>query len=393
MSGLADFLGMTAEEHKAEALRLVATNVREGQPRSETHVASALAPTCDDGRAYSGTQAPCAVAATGAAAKGGHNARQPSPPSCRTQPDTTAEAVSEIEGQHHSEAHRMPALKEGPVAGGQFQADTQRSIASGYRVLSVYAEMFYDIQKTRVAMANRLGVDKKGKRTKAVRDIEPDAYLPFLEALTVVEENLSRTLVLCYRRVVDPSIIAWQEETIGIGDHLLARLLGAVGHPVHTTRHHWEGEGKKRVLVDDGPYERRLSDLWSYCGHGDATRKRKKGMDKDEAAALGSDDAKMIVRLMAEACIKFNGKPDKYGRPRPLSPYRQVFDNARVAYAARTAGDGPAWAKHESHGWKVGVPPKDQPENACEHCKNAALRIVGKEILRDLWIVAGGGQP
>ena len=108
---------------------------------------------------------------------------------------------------------------------------------------------------------------------------------------------------------------------------------------------------------------------------------------------LGSDDAKMIVRLMAEACIKVNGKPDKYGRPRPLSPYRQVFDNARVAYAARTAGDGPAWAKHESHGWKVGVPPKDQPENACEHCKNAALRIVGKEILRDLWIVAGGGQP
>ena len=61
----------------------------------------------------------------------------------------------------------------------------------------------------------------------------------------------------------------------------------------------------------------------------------------------------MIVHLMAEACLKAKAR----------SPYGPVYDEARATYEAREE-----WTPLHRH--------------------NAALRKVGKEILRDLWLVA-----
>ena len=222
-----------------------------------------------------------------------------------------------------------------------------------YHELGIWAAMLEDMQKLRIATANRVALGKEGRKTNAAVDVDPKQYAAHLGELEGEEHNVALEMRRCYRRSVNPEIVAWQKATPGIGEHLLARLLGVIGDPVHTTRHHWEGNGDGRVLVDDGPYERRVSDLWSYCGHGDATRKRRKGMDKDEAAALGSDQAKMLTRLLAVSCMRCR-----------QSPYRATYDTRRTLTADREE-----WTPLHQH--------------------NDALRLTGKAILRDLVLVSG----
>jgi hypothetical protein len=87
----------------------------------------------------------------------------------------------------------------------------------------------------------------------------------------------------------------------------------------------------------------------------------------------------MRAYLIAETCIKFDGKPDKNDRPRPLSPYRAVYDAGRVKYAeavhpAACRRCGPA-----GHPAAAGSPLSSGHQHA------RALRLVMKEILRDLW--------
>lgn len=215
--------------------------------------------------------------------------------------------------------------------------------ADGYLALRAIAEVFEDVQKVRIAIENR------------VRSAPIDAELveQRLQGLHESEHQLALLLRRTFRKNVEAEIVGWQAATVGIGEHMLARLLGVIGHPVYTTRHAWEGEGDDRVLVVVGQMERRVSDLWSYCGHGDPNRRKKKGMNADEAMAIGSPRAKMLVHLLAESCLKHKAR----------SPYGPIYDFARAKYEVR-------------EGWTP------------LHQHNAALRLVGKEILRDLWMVA-----
>jgi len=217
--------------------------------------------------------------------------------------------------------------------------------ATGYAELRLAAEVFEDIQRQRIATVNR--IERGG--------IDAEFLAPTLDRLEDAEKEAAKVMRATYRRVVPPPIRRWQDESIGIGEHLLARLLGVIGDPVATTVYRWDGEGKDRKLVEVGPKRRRVSDLWSYCGHGDAQRKRRAGMTADEAAALGNPRAKMIVHLLAESCMKNR-----------QSPYRCVYDEARMGYAPR------AWT--------------------ALHKPNAALRRVGKALLKDLWLAGGGAK-
>lgn len=214
--------------------------------------------------------------------------------------------------------------------------------AAAFRSLRVWAEMFHDFQKARIACANR--AERGG--------VDPDTYRPQLEVMEQAEKVLGAAMRKEYRRSAPKNIVEWQKAQKGIGDHLLARLLGCIGHPRYAEPYHWDGTGSERVLIADEPFERRVSDLWSYCGHGDVTRKRRKGQTPEEAAAGGKPDAKMLVHLMAESCVKSGG------------PYRAIYDERRMD----TAITHPEWTKGHSH--------------------NDALRVMGKAILRDLWAVS-----
>lgn len=215
---------------------------------------------------------------------------------------------------------------------------------TAYRHLRTLAEMLWDLQQARIAISNR-----------ALRaDIDPALYEATLSAAERAEHVCRLGLARQYRATVSDDIRLWQRSTRGVGEHLLASLLGVIGHPVWTEKFTWDGDGTDRHLVSLGMHRRRVSDLWSYCGHGDPTRRPRRGMTAEEAAGLGAPRAKTIVWLLACAQLKSTG------------PYRSVYDAAR--------------AKYEERDWTPG------------HRHNAALRLVGKHMLRDLWHAAGGAQ-
>lgn len=235
--------------------------------------------------------------------------------------------------------------------------------------LRIYAECLADAMDHRIALANRL---RSGT-------VPADITAEVRADLDHTEKMLRRGMVKAFRRAA-PEVADWTRETVGLGEETMARLLGAIGHPVIARPHHWEGTGSDRVLVPDEPYLRSVSQLWSYCGHGDPNRKRRKGMDADEAMALGSPHAKKLVYLLAVACIKQAGsaQPSSQATPeaapaehgadgasplRRRSPYRDVYDDRRLATLGRSD-----WTDGHKHA--------------------DALRIVGKRILRDLWVVA-----
>jgi len=248
--------------------------------------------------------------------------------------------------------------------------DTSQNI-DGWLELRTWAELYFDTQDARKAANN------KARATGAA-----DIFAGYTANLEQLEHDCKKAMLDCYKRVVPAPIIAWQQSTPGIGEHLLARLLGHLGHPVIARPHHWEGTGAKRVLVADTPYERTVSQLWQYCGHGDPTRRIKAGMSAEELAAVGSPRLKMITHLLAEACMKAIGGETSNGVVRKRSPYRDVYDLRRIETIDRL---------HAAPCVRCGPKGKPAPEGSpwsLAHQNADALRIVGKELLRDLWRVA-----
>lgn len=239
---------------------------------------------------------------------------------------------------------RVPA----PASGGRPTSEgaSTKSAPSASHLLAfaelrVWAECFEDAQRARISCVNRC--ERGG--------IPAELFEAQLFTLLRAEHDIGLAMRRSYRRVVPADIIEWQTDTRGIGEHLLARFLGVVGHPVLATPYHWDGDGSDRTLIADPPFARTIAQLWSYCGVGDATRKKAKGMSADQAASLGNPRAKMLVRLLAEAAMKSRG------------PHREFYDIGRARYAERAD-------------WTDG------------HRHAAALRLTGKAILRDLWVAA-----
>lgn len=230
----------------------------------------------------------------------------------------------------------------------------------GWAELRTAAEMFFDAQEFRKGCQSRI-------RSGSIPEIN---YQEQLDVAERSEASFKNYLNDVYKRVVPESIREWQSRARGVGEHLLARLLGVIGHPVHTTQHKWVGEGDDRELVVVREFDRRVSDLWSYCGHGDPERKRRKGMSAEDAAACGRPEAKMLTHLIAEGTVKAGVRKhddaptewtwdSRYG----ISKYGELYQERRIE-------------TYKNRDWTPG------------HCQNDALRIVGKEVLKDLWLAA-----
>lgn len=274
------------------------------------------------------------------------------------------------------ESQRAPGVATPPPETGSIA----RTVAAGeFLDLRIWAESYADMQQARIALVNRMergGIDA--------------ALLQGHRELLDASENAFRlAMVRSYRRIVRqhmPAVEEWQKAHFGIGEHLLARLLGHLGHPVIAEPYQWMDDAPDghvcipercgvRHLVALEPYERSLRQLWTYCGHGAPVRRRK-GMSQDDALGLGSSRCKMLVHLLAEATIKCRPEPTTNPEARagsvrvdasPLTGdrkfhYRRVYDARKASTVDR--------------GWTDG------------HRHADALRIVGKEILRDLWTTA-----
>jgi hypothetical protein len=239
---------------------------------------------------------------------------------------------------------------------------TQRGF--GWVELRMAADLFDRAQQERIAVGNLIRSPLQGG------NIDPIFFGEHLARLEVVEHQARLMMRRTYKRIVPPELRAWQKSSRGVGDDLFARLLGHLGDPYIATPHYWEGTGKERTLMVEEPRVRTIGQLWQYAGHGDPHRRKTKGMTADEAFALGSPMVKMLVHLNAEACMK--QPAGSHYREVYVATRAKVLDKAHSTACVRCGPSGKPAA--EGSPWSLG------------HQHAHALRIVGKELLRDMWL-------
>lgn len=305
-------------------------------------------------------------------------------------PETTTGPVSLAAGEEFGSTPRFVATPGNDAAAAEFLD------------LRIWAESFNDAQQHRIATVNRM--ERGG--------VDADLLAGHREMLDASEHAFKLAMVRSYRRLVRthmPAVEDWQKTSFGIGEHLLARLLGHLGHPVLATPYTWTDDAPeghecieercgKRHLVALQPFERTVGQLWQYCGHGSPS-KRKKGMSQEEAFGLGNPSCKFLVHLLAEATIKC--QPQPILEPQPMSPSAGATDSPPIDAGDtrdQTGGEPPTHRKLDiptstSVGGKFKYrsiydtrkASTDDREWTDGHRHADALRIVGKEILRDLW--------
>jgi hypothetical protein len=252
-----------------------------------------------------------------------------------------------------------------------------------------------------------------------------------------------------YRKVAPPGVRDWQAYHFGIGEHLVARLLGQIGHPRIATPYAWMAEppaghvcnplrcGADKHLVALPMFERTVSQLRAYTGWGDASLRRVKGMSQQDAFRLGRTRAKSIVWNLAVATMKSGkvardnlsegaGTATQPVSPSPLPSPSPDETGVLAQSVNRASRQGPSpqvavippqpdaqalpgEATEANTGTQpVGTAPRWHYRNVYDearalyadrldvnqdpwtpgHQHAAAIRKVAKEILRDLWIAS-----
>lgn len=230
-----------------------------------------------------------------------------------------------------------------------------RQASGGWVELRICADLFHRAQQERIAVANLL------------RTSDHDMFGPHLAQLEATEHAARLMLRRCYRRVVPNSLRALQKAEAGLGEDSFARILGHLGDPYIATPHWWEGTGANRTLMVGEPYVRTIGQLWQYCGHG-APGRVTKGMTAEQLAGLGNPTMKMLVHIQAEFCMKQKGRYRLlYETIRSqVEDKKHTVPCVRCGPSGKPAQDGTPWAKGHQHAH--------------------ALRVLGKEILRDMWL-------
>lgn len=246
--------------------------------------------------------------------------------------------------------------------------------------LRILADSLDDLERFRIATDNRL---RAMRQVYGYTDAEADTpEMVRLQAIADGIAHLEDMAVLDLKRALRAHPLGgWVKRTTGLGEKTGARLIAAIGDPSWNVLH-------------DRP--RTVSELWSYCGYGDPEKqKRRKGVK-----ANWSNDAKMRAFLCAEAAIKAGVRKDDdaddtdgydLDHRHALTPYGQLYLDGRARYAgtvhpwpcARCTPQGQPPAE-------AGTPRKPAHQHAM------AVRLVSKEILRDLWTEASvlrAGQP
>lgn len=225
-----------------------------------------------------------------------------------------------------------------------------------YSLLTIYADLVDDLERSRIATENRI---------RSLCEAKGMAGSPEEKRLILIANGLGeseRKAINELKRAVKAHPLGpWIAAQAGVGEKTAGRLLGVLGDPA------------MRFDPETGELTpRTVSQLWSYCGYGDARKQRRtRGMTQEEAFACGNPTLKMRVYLIAEACVKNRG-----------SAYRAVYDAAREKYAD---------AIHDEECKRCGPSGKPaQPGSPLSdgHKHARAMRAVSKNFLRDLWAEA-----
>jgi len=213
-----------------------------------------------------------------------------------------------------------------------------------WMALRVFSETLYDTQKIRMGISSRIN------RASVEQEVLQQSFEHVIESEAMLGKWLDK-------QIKKGPFGDFIKHSPGVGVRLLGRLLGHLGDPAVAE-------------LPDGSYRyRTVSQLRQLCGHGDATRVRRKGMSQQDAQSCGSPTMKMLVHLISESAVKEGGRSvDRWredgvwGEGEARRPYRSTYEQRREVTANREWTDG--------------------------HKHNDALRIVGKQLLKDLWVYA-----
>lgn len=271
-------------------------------------------------------------------------------------------------------------------------------------LLSIHSDSLDELEAVRIATQNRARSIRQVKGGDGTSP-EEQRLLALVDALQALEHGVELDLK---RSLRGHPLGGWVKRTKGVGEKQGARLIAAIGDP------YWNAAADRPRR---GPAE-----LWAYCGYHvlhpgqsvGASHTRIAGVDSlgpdhalheaqnllvgaepsdttdhlpSDSLATGvggvaprrsrgvkanwNDTAKMRAFLVAEACMK-----------QRTSPYRTDYDAARVKYAD---------AVHTVPCARCGPKGKPAPTGSplsLGHQHARALRIVAKNLLRDLFIEA-----
>ena len=229
-------------------------------------------------------------------------------------------------------------------------------------VLGILADVLDDLETVRIANENRV---RQLTRTEDDEDGENRGHgltldNPMVKKLVTSVESLAQaekdaTANLQKAMKAHP-LGPWVKSQAGVGEKQAARLLATIGDPFWNDLHN---------------RPRTVSELWAFCGyavHDGHAQARRRGERSNWSA-----DAKMRTYLIAVSCVKQSAEKSKY---------RRVYDEGRAKYAD---------AVHPHDCKRCG--PAGKPALAgsplsAGHQHNRAIRLISKELLKDLWIAS-----
>jgi hypothetical protein len=250
--------------------------------------------------------------------------------------------------------------------------------------LGLFADAVGDLEAVRIANENRLRqLTDPGELGHGLSVEHPQVRK--LAELVDALENAEHQAVLSLKRAMRAHPLGdWVKATAGVGEKQATRLLASIRDPYWNDLH-------------ERP--RTVSELWAYCGfhtvHAtdhlpDATQARPVGgghagdhrgcetqltsvarvapVRRRGQKANWNSDARQRIWLVAVSCVKV-----------ARSPYRDVYDQARAKYSV---------AVHLSPCVRCGpsgTPAAIDSPLSLGHQHARAIRLMCKEILRDLW--------
>lgn len=275
-----------------------------------------------------------------------------STPNVDASPGITFSVIDQLICGHHN--HPVDDAPVSPVPASSQSAPIGNAPVLADPFLALAADVLDDLERVRIANENRLRQltrsteDKDGEERGFGLTLDhPDVarLAALVKALADAEHQAELNLK---RQLRKHPLGPWVKQAHGVGEKQAARLLASISDP------YWNDLHNRPRLV---------SELWSYCGYGDAVVQVRRRGEKSN----WSTNAKMRAHLVAVSIVKAGG------------PYREVYDAGRVKYTD---------AVHVTECRRCGPSGKPaQPGSPVSlgHQHARALRAVCKEVLRDLW--------
>ncbi len=257
--------------------------------------------------------------------------------------------------------------------------------------LRAVAECLTDAKKARVSAENRA-------RRGGVGD-QFDVDL-ITGPARVLEETYEKMLLDRYREVVPAHVQKWAAQIPGLATgELFPRMIGLIGHPRIATPYRRDRDDKgKVILVPDGdPYPRTVKQLQQYCGCGDSRTRPVAmvlGHSPSQAELLRGGKRTVVLPLLrtfADYLVRSHTRSEAVAD----SVYYGVYLMAKADAAGNVheytcqnkkrppfKPDGCGTVLHPEWGapgssWRPG------------HIDAHGRRLVGKRLLKDLWIACG----